>query len=434
MAIDELKILRKKADDLSSLIQISSIINSVLDPEEVVRLVMEKAQEVMNAEASSVFLLNTKTNRLEIQSALGEKDDAIIDTTEELKEKISLEIGQGIAGWVALHKNTLNIKDAQNDPRFFQKADKMTGFQTRSILAAPLLVKNKLIGVAEVINRKDRNPFDDEDVNLFSTFCSSVAMAIENTRLYKESIEQERFKQQLQSAKKIQQSFLPKSNPICPLNRFEISATYKPAKTIGGDFYDFIILDDDHIAIAFGDVSGKGIPAALYMARLLSDFHLYANVSISLEQAVFKLNDILVERSQQGMFVTFAGGILNAATGEFEYVNAGHLPILRIRKNYQVEKVCEASGIPLGIRKGTEYQKRFIQLDHNDYLIFLTDGVIEARNKQKTALSFDNFANFLSKSWESPQQIIHDVEKEIEMYTESANQHDDITLVVLKWC
>ena len=337
MSIDEIKILRKKADDLSGLIQISSIINSVLDPDEVVRLVMEKAQEVMNAEASSVFLLNTKTDRLEIQSALGEKDDTIIDTTKDLKKKITLEIGQGLAGWVALHKEILNIPDAQNDPRFFQKADKMTGFQTRSILAAPLLVKNKLIGVAEVINRKDRNPFDDEDVNLFSTFCSSVAMAIENARLHKKSIEQERFQQQLQSAKIIQQSFLPKSNPTCPFYRFEVSATYKPAKTIGGDFYDFIILDDDHLGLAFGDVSGKGIPAALYMARLLSDFHLYANVNRSLEQAVTKLNNTLVDRSQQGMFVTFTGGILNAANGIFEYVNAGHLPILRIKANISRE-------------------------------------------------------------------------------------------------
>lgn len=435
MAENEIQQLRRKAEDLSTLIEISTIINSVLDLDEVIRLVLEKTQEVMKAEASSVFLLNSRTNRLELQSALGEKDDSIVDTTNELKEKISVEIGQGIAGWVAKYQQPLNVPDAPNDPRFFQKGDKLTGFRTRSILAAPLKVRDKLIGVAEVINRKDFSPFDEADVSLFATFCSSVAMAIENARLYKESLEKERFQQQLKSAQTIQQSFLPKSKLLCPKHRFEIFAAYQPAKTIGGDFYDFLILDNNHVGIAFGDVSGKGIPAALYMARLLSDFHLYANVSTSINQAVERLNNALVERSQQGMFVTFVGSILNANTGEFVFVNAGHLPLLHIRnKGKQVEQIAKASNIPLGIRKATQYRKFSFQLEHGDYIIFFTDGVIEARDSHKREMSLARFIRSLQKEWHSPEQLITQIQREIDKFTKSAEQHDDITLVALKWC
>lgn len=427
--------LRKKAEELTSLIEISKIVNSVLDLKEVIRLVMEKAQEVMAAEASSVFLHNAKTNRLEIQSALGQEGNSIIDTTEDLKEKVSLEMGQGIAGWVALKKQHLNVADVQNDSRFFSNADKATGFQTRSILAAPLQVKDKLIGVAEVINRKDNKPFNDENIRLFSTFCDIVAMAIENARLHKEMIEKERFEQQLKSARIIQQSFLPKSFPVCPKHRFEVAASYQPARTIGGDFYDFLNLDDDHLGIAFGDVSGKGIPAALYMARLLSDFHLQVNLSHSFEQAINKLNNTLVDRNQQGMFVTFVGAILNAETGEFFCVNAGHLPLLRINlKTEKVEKIVEASGIPLGIKNNVEYQQNKIQLDHGDFVIFFTDGLIEARNTENDEISLEKLMEILNKNWKSPEQLIQNIDLKIQNFTKSVTQHDDITMVALKWC
>ena len=171
------------------------------------------------------------------------------------------------------------------------------------------------------------------------------------------------------------------------------------------------------------------------MARLLSDFHLYANVSTSVNQAVDKLNDALVERSHQGMFVTFVGTILNADTGEFVFVNAGHLPLLRIRnKGKQVEKIARASNIPLGIKKSIEYQKSSIQLEHGDYIIFFTDGIIEARDTQKREMSLERFIRFLHKKWQSPEQLITQAKKEIDKFTESAEQHDDITLVALKWC
>ena len=177
MTKNNITVLKKKAKRLATLIEVSTIINSSLDLDKVISLVLEKTQEVMDAEAGSVLLLNHETNRLEVQSALGNVGSAI-------KENISLEMGQGIAGWVAKEKKSLNVADVQNDPRFFKGADKITGFQTKSMLASPLIFKDKLIGVAEVINRRDGKSFSSDDEDLFNTFCGSVAMAVENDRLH----------------------------------------------------------------------------------------------------------------------------------------------------------------------------------------------------------------------------------------------------------
>ncbi|MFQ5770918.1 MAG: PP2C family protein-serine/threonine phosphatase, partial [bacterium] len=319
----ELANLRTKVADLSSLIEVSIIINSTLNLDELIGLVMEKAQSVMKAEACSVMLINETKSVLECAVALGEVGD-------QLKQSMELQLGEGIAGWVAQHGKPQIVRDVANDPRFTSKIDENTGFQTRSILAAPLMVKDKTIGVAEVINRVDGKAFDEEDLELFSTFCRQVAMAIENARMHQLELEKQKLEQQLEAAKFIQQSFMPESFPDSPEQRFSVTAKSLPAASIGGDFFDFIEIDKDTIGIAVGDVTGKGIPAALYMARLVSDFRIYTQIHKYPAQVLKALNKILVERSRRGMFVTFQYGLLNAASGKFVYANAGHIPFLRI--------------------------------------------------------------------------------------------------------
>ncbi len=425
---DELARLRKKAQNLSTLVEVSAIINSSLDLNEVLRLVMEKAQEVMNAEASSVLLLNPETNRLEVQSALGQVSDKV-------KETVSLEIGQGIAGWVAKTGKALNVPDVSKDPRFFGQVDQMTGFRTRSILAAPLEMKDNIIGVAEVINRRDGQPFDDDDVALFTAFCRGVAMAIENARMHKAMLERERLEQQLEAAKVIQESFLPRHLPVCPRHRYEVAAYYEPARAIGGDLYDFVHLDDDRLGIVVGDVSGKGVPAALFMARLISDLHFHAKPGVPPDLTVKRVNEQLVERSQRGMFVTLVYAVLNAATGEFTFANAGHLPLLRLHKGSgRVETISEPVGIPLGVRTDVEYKTGQIQLNHGDLVVFLTDGVTEARDPQRRLFTLPSLIRELEGTWDTPQRLLDHILSLLGQFRKGSQQTDDITLVVLKWC
>ena len=190
--------------------EVSVLIGSSLDLTEVLNGVMQKAQDVMDAEAASIMLLNDQTNKLEFEVALGEADI----TLETLKKRVALDLGQGIAGAVALTRVPELIPDAAADPRFFRGADKITGFKTRSLLAAPLVARDKLIGVAEVLNPRAGGQFTPEDLELFATYCRQVAVAIENARLHLVLLERQREQQQLEFAALVQQSFLPQKCPV----------------------------------------------------------------------------------------------------------------------------------------------------------------------------------------------------------------------------
>lgn len=202
--------LERRLQQLASLMEVSVLIGSSLNLTEVLNQVMQKAKAVMDAEAVSILLWNERTNKLEFEVAVGEGTV----TLETLKTKITLDLGQGIAGAVALTRAPELIADATADPRFYRDADKTTGFTTRSMLVAPLVVRDKLIGVAEVINPRGGGQFTPEELDLFSTYCRQVAVAIENARLHTVLLERQREAQQLEFAALVQQSFLPQRCPI----------------------------------------------------------------------------------------------------------------------------------------------------------------------------------------------------------------------------
>jgi len=421
----ELAYLRSKVSDLSSLIETSIIINSTLELDALVRLVMEKAQSVMKAAASSVMLLNDEGDSLECTVALGEVGEQV--------KKIQLRIGEGIAGWVALHGKPQIIPDVSNDSRFSSKTDSSTGFQTKSILAAPLMVKNKVIGVAEVINRIDGKPFDNDDLDLFSTFCRQVAMAIENTRMHNLKMEQQRLHQELESARIIQESFMPEILPSLDNSQFSIAAKSLPAAMVGGDLYDFIHFDSNTLGIVVGDVTGKGVPAALYMARLVSDFRQHAQMS-RLPAAVFKsLNSLLVERSRRGMFVTMQYGILNAEDGKFMYSNAGHIPYIKISSKRKIELLSGAKTIPLGIAPELEFEETSVQLKKGDFVVSITDGIIEAKNRGGEEYSLNRTLDLLSKSKGTAEEIVESLIKDVQVFAKGRDQHDDLTVLAMHW-
>jgi sigma-B regulation protein RsbU (phosphoserine phosphatase) len=184
---DYLKNLEKKVEDLKTLMDISAIISSTLDFNELITLVMEKAKDVMAAEACSILFYNRDTNKLEFEVAICKEEE----TSDILKKKITLEMGQGIAGWVAEKLEPLIIKDVKKDNRFYQDADKQTGFITESLIAVPLVGRRGLIGVAEILNPKNK----DYDLEMFQILTKQFAIAIENALFHRESLERERLKQ-----------------------------------------------------------------------------------------------------------------------------------------------------------------------------------------------------------------------------------------------
>jgi len=411
-----LKGLKKKVEALKILTEVSPVISSTLDLKELMTIVMEKAKNIMKAEACSILLYNKETKKLEFEVALCKA----VSATDILKGKITLDMGQGIAGWVAKNRKLLVIKDVKSDKRFFHDADKLTGFVTKSLIAAPLIGRRGLIGVAEIINPGKR----DMDLGILQLLTRHFAIAIENAQYHKDSLEKERLKQELEIASSLQKSFLPES-PAFRRGNISVSAVNIPAKQVGGDLYDFIDPVEGKAGVFIGDVSGKGVSAALYMAKVISDFRYNALMTDSPEIVMNRLNAIL-SGAPRGMFLTAAYMIIDTATGETRLSVAGHPPFLWITgRGTEVSSII--SGPPLGIVPDT-YTSSSISLRRGDRLLLLTDGVFEAKNREGQRMGFDNFVNFVGKH-AGEGQLAKIVADYVTKFSRGVDLADDMTIV-----
>lgn len=414
-----LRNIEKKVENLKVLIDVSSLISSTLDLNELMPLVMEKAKNAMDAEACSILFYNRETNKLEFEVAMCDENS----TSDILKKTITLEMGQGIAGWVAENRKPLIIDDVKKDSRFFQDADKMTGFITKSIIAVPLVGRTGLIGVAEIINpaRKDYDP------EIFELLCRQFAISIENARLHQESIERERLRQQLEIASALQKSFLPES-PVLKKGNLTVSAVNISATQVGGDIYDFIVPAEGKVGVLIGDVSGKGISAALYMAKFISDFRYVSHHFAEPDLTLNRLNS-LVSHAPRGMFLTAIYSIIDTSSGNLHLSVAGHPPFLWLT-NEDVRVMTVSSGPPLGIMP-TEYPVTTIQLEKGDRLLFLTDGAFDAKNKYGERIGFEKIVEFIKRDMHD-NQLLQKVIDYVEDFSKGTERADDLTMVEIR--
>jgi sigma-B regulation protein RsbU (phosphoserine phosphatase) len=415
--------LEKKVEDLRTLIEVSAIISSTLDFKKLLTLVMEKAKKVMNAEACSILLYNRETNKLEFEVALCEQKSA----SKTLKEKVVLDMGKGIAGWVADSLKPLIIEDAKTDRRFYKEADKLTGFKTRSLIAAPLVGRSGLVGVAEILNPKKKDCFNSYDSEIFQTLCRQVAIAIENARFHRASIEREKLRQELEIASAVQKSFLPGS-PVFKKGNIIASAVNISASKVGGDLYDFIETADGKAGILIGDVSGKGVSAALYMAKVLSEFRYISHVTVSPEDTLNRLNSEL-SSSPRGMFLTAIYLIVDTVTGDLQLSVAGHPPFLWLSRG-ETKVMTVTAGPPLGILP-VNYSAAALSLKKGDRLILLTDGVFDAKNRPGERIGFDRLTRFVKKH-RKEKQLVQKVVDYVNDFSEGTERADDLTLVEIK--
>jgi len=419
---DYLSNLEKKVRDLNSLMEVSSIISSTLDFSDLITLVMEKSKSVIQAEACSILLYNKETNKLEFAVALCEKNP----DSEKLKG-ITLDMGQGIAGWVAEHRKPLIIEDAQNDSRFYRETDKLTGFVTRSIVSAPLVGRSGLVGVAELLNPKDKDSFDSYDAEIFQALCRQVAVAIENSLFHRAAVEQERLNRELEVAAIVQKSFLPDS-PVLEKGKVRVSAISLSASQVGGDVYDFLHLGAERIGVLIGDVSGKGVSAALYMAKVVSEFRNIAHRTDAPDETLQQLHTRL-SSSPRGMFLTCIYLVVDTLTGNVRLSVAGHPPLMHIHEG-KVEVMTLPSGPPLGILD-SEYPVESLSLSAGSKIILLTDGVFDAKNSAGKRLGFEQITDMV-RDYAGEDNIIQRIEDSVDRYSQSVKQADDLTLVQIE--
>lgn len=417
---DNITRLRHKVKRLSTLIEVNALISSSLDLDTILENVMSISKKVMNADASSLMRIDEKTNELiyqVAQSSVGEK----------LKKEVRLKMGQGIAGTVAEEGTPLLLEDAYTHPKFFRGNDEATGYRTKSMITVPLKVGNRITGVAQVINRLDGKPFDQDDLELFLALCSMAAIAIENAKMHTSLMERQRLVKDMEFARTVQESFLPQKSP--EVRNYRFSSHYTPALEVGGDFFDFIHLEHGRTGIVIGDVSGKGVPAALYMAKLGSDLRTLAFTEKNPAAALGKLNNLLAERSRRGMFATLLYIELDSESGSLTMSNAGHLPPLIKKADGTVARLSTAGGSPLGILPNMQFGQETAMLTRGDTVILYTDGIIEAMNAKDELYGYERFDELVRTSPLDPDALKTAIIGDVSKFTGPNPQHDDMTLV-----
>jgi serine phosphatase RsbU (regulator of sigma subunit) len=368
----------KVAKRLKKLIKANQSLAHIESLDRLLPQLLDFAKEVAAAEASSLLFYNPRRNVLEFAFV----DDETIseEATEILKKTIELKIGEGIAGWIAQERKSIIVKDVQTDSRFFNEADKQTGFITRNILGVPVLHGDELLGVIEVLNSKDKLCFDIEDQELLESFADLAAVAIIRSRLIEARLKQQKFQVQLETAAKIQALFWPQVPKMPGGSR--VWAVTEPAASVGGDLYDLILLPDNSWLVYVADVSDKGLPAALIMAALWSRIRSEALLTNEVDELLERVNAAMYNLMyEEGFFATIILGKYWPDQGILQLALGGHLPPVWVGA-HGLREIENLKGISVGLLPEVSYQKREIILSPGESILFVTDGVTEAENSR----------------------------------------------------
>jgi len=412
----------RKVERLSNCIEIANLINSELSIGKLLSNVMETTQKAFNADAASLLLLDEKTGDLTFQIALSEVGD-------EIKELYRLKKGQGIGGLVAQTGDPINLADAYDHPQFSRDYDKKTNYRTRAMLCVPLKIRGRIIGVIQVINKlAEPFVFTNDELEMLATIASSAAVAIDTAKMHKIILKRETLERDLKLAREVQESFLPKDLP--QIDNYRFDAAMHPALEIGGDFYNFFKLPANKLGIVLGDVSGKGISASLFMARLSSDLQYYTLLYPEPGQLLTQINTVLYERTKRGMFVTLIYILLDTVENKIQVANAGHLsPVYSDELGTLSLQDNSIKGPPLGIMPDINYEHKTFEIESGSSLCLYTDGVIEAKNESGQLFGIKRLLQTIGAQPNDPKTIVTNITRSVDRFTTTEGRSDDLTLL-----
>jgi serine phosphatase RsbU (regulator of sigma subunit)/pSer/pThr/pTyr-binding forkhead associated (FHA) protein len=324
--------------------------------------------------------------------------------------------------------------DASHDDRI-ELSQSVLDFRIRSVMCAPLCQANgKAFGVIQ-LDTQDRNKkFVQEDLKLLCGIANQAAISLENARLLDDAVKEERLKRDLKLARDVQLSFLPASLPVA--TGYEFAAFYEAAQQVGGDYYGFVPLLGGRVAVAVGDVAGKGVSAALMMAKLSSDARFSLLTEADPARAVGKLNSLLYEiTSKADRFVTFGLAVLDPASHEVTLVSAGHPSPLLVRPGNETMPEAmpkEVPGLPLGILPEASYQACKIALQPGDSLVLFTDGVTESMDVRGKEFAMAGIQTALRNAGKAlPRALVDLLVRNVKQHAAGRDAHDDLTAIAV---
>ena len=415
---EENKRLRRAVDELSIINEVASAVTSTWSLDEIVDSIVQKCVKHLNVEQGAVLLFGKQDGSDALKTMVRRVDSDV--------GNIPYRLGDQLNGWMLKNQTPLVIEDLAADERFRLSDD--VDNNIRSLMCVPLRAKARMIGVLIVFNKRSEEPFTESNQRLLTIIAAQSAQVIETARLYEEEKELQVMQQEMEMARNIQAKLLPKAHPSIP--GYDIAGTSVSAANVGGDYYDFLP-SEDRLIVCLGDVSGKGMPAALLMANVQATIRGLNLVSSSAAECMRRSNRLLFQSTDSAKFVTFFYGILDLNGRTLEYCNAGHNAPILFSKGQQTR--LETGGPVLGVLPDFPYEQASVELTPGDLLLIFSDGFSEAMNGRYEEFGEDQLARIaIENRGDSAADLIEKMSRAVVAHTGDEPQTDDMTIVAAR--
>ncbi len=420
IALPTAGIIDRKINEVRSLAYLSRTISQVYDLERLLGIVTTMIRDVCGATSSWVELEDSETRTMSIaaQLKISQQELQVLYKDGILRSILAQQGAQ------ALHFEALD-----EEPAFVPIYPYTTDF-AQSLIAVPLMLDNRRIGTLFAAHR-DKFIFETEDISLLSAFANNISIAIENVRLFENSLEQERFKREMLLAREMQHKLLPKQLP--KISGYDIAAYASPALEVGGDYYDCVKLGNGLDCLIIGDVSGKGISAAFYMAELKGVVLAVAPESSSPKDLLCRINSALKGSMEKGTYIAMTAVSLCPDTNELVIARAGHTPVALTHNGETSLHTPKGIGVALVVRETFEpaLEEMKITLQKDDICLLFTDGVNEAVNAEQDEFGTDPLHTVLQQKNPEARFIVGEIVRRVSEFSEGLPQHDDMTIIAV---
>jgi len=406
----------KKTLENRLLIETSQMLANVLELDEVLGALADALKLVIDYDGISIYLMKERGNLEPIHWRGYDENERTM--------MLEAKSGHGLVGWVARTGQGVVVDEVDKDDRYISARK-----STLSELVVPIKLKDKVIGVFNIESDR-RGSYSKHDLDLLSTFAAKSALAIERSSLYRELVLKKQLDQEVSIARSIQKTFLPDKD--ARMEGFDISGKNISSRQVGGDYYDYIKIEEGQTGLVIADVAGKGIPAALIMASFRASLIAEIRNNYAIRAIMQKVNRLMTESLDQGNFVTAVYGVLDSRSKIFTFSNAGHNPPILLKKTGEISELT-VGGLAFGIEDTARYEEMPISLNQGDILVFYTDGVTEALDENGEQFETERLTGLIRQNAEkSSAELVDIITEAVQDYKAHDFILDDLTLMILK--
>lgn len=411
--------LKAAVEELAILNDIATAITSTQSLEKIVALIVQRCIKHLKVEQGVVMLLDEQDTEKPFQTMIRKQDSSI--------NILPYRFDSQITGWMLKNKSPLLINDLKGDSRF--KFTDETNLPVKTLLSVPMSLKGKMIGLLTLFNKKSEVGFTGDDQRLLSIIASQSAHVLEHARLLQKEQQLLKLEEEYRMAKEIQLNILPKQIP--EISGYDIFALNIPAREVGGDYYDFIKIPGNKIALCLGDITGKGLPAAMLMANLQATLRGQALTQKNLSDNIKNSNLLLFNSTAENRFATLFYCELDFINHTITYCNAGHDAPISIFQN-KISRLTEG-GLLLGSFDFAEFEQVSKLIEPGELLLIYSDGVTEAMNNTNEEFGEEKLLSILKSNVNlTAKELIDKIVSEVKTHSSKVEQSDDITLMVIK--